>query len=85
MADVEGDFQGLSLKDAEEEEAVKLEEHDSSTGESLENCLVGTFLTSSVVNFLSMKATLVNVWHPIKGIAISGLSDGRFLYRLFHK
>ncbi|MBA0865448.1 hypothetical protein Goshw_012284 [Gossypium schwendimanii] len=52
MADVEGDFQGLSLEDAEEGEVVKLKELVSSTGESLENCLVGSFLTSSVVNFV---------------------------------
>ncbi|MBA0567249.1 hypothetical protein Golob_012000 [Gossypium lobatum] len=53
MADVEGDFQGLSLEDAEEEEVVRLKE------------LVST--------------TLAYVWHPIGGIMISDLSDGRFL------
>ncbi|MBA0739871.1 hypothetical protein Gogos_013100, partial [Gossypium gossypioides] len=79
MADVEGDFQRLSLEDAEEEEAVRLEEHVSSTGESLENYLVETFLTSSVVNFSSMKVTLANIWHPIGRITIFDLSDGRFL------
>ncbi|MBA0721942.1 hypothetical protein Golax_009437 [Gossypium laxum] len=53
MADVEGDFQGLSLEDAEEEKVVRLKE------------LVST--------------TLADVWHPIGGIMISDLSDGRFL------
>ncbi|KAG8478077.1 hypothetical protein CXB51_027372 [Gossypium anomalum] len=85
MADVEGNFQGQSLKDAEEKEAVKLKAAVSSTRESLENCLVGTFLTSSVINFSSMRATLANVWHPIGRIMISDLFDGRFLYRLFYK
>ncbi|MBA0617995.1 hypothetical protein Godav_027395 [Gossypium davidsonii] len=32
-----------------------------------------------------MRAILVNVWHPIGGIMIFDLSDGRFQYRLFHK
>ncbi|MBA0859177.1 hypothetical protein Goshw_004083 [Gossypium schwendimanii] len=85
MVDVEGDFQGQSLKDAEEEEAVKLEAPVSSTGELLENCFTGTFLTYSMINFSSMRAILVNVWHPIGGIMIFDLSNGRFLYRLFHK
>ncbi|TYI10014.1 hypothetical protein ES332_A09G111300v1 [Gossypium tomentosum] len=48
MADVKGDFQGLSLEDVEEEEVVKLEKPISSTGESLENYLVRTFLASNV-------------------------------------
>ncbi|MBA0590283.1 hypothetical protein Gorai_018996, partial [Gossypium raimondii] len=74
-----------SLKDAEEEEAVRLEALVFSTGELLENCLTGTFLTYSVINFPSMRAILVNVWHPIGGIMIFDLSDGRFQYRLFHK
>ncbi|PPD66869.1 hypothetical protein GOBAR_DD36249 [Gossypium barbadense] len=61
MADVEGNFQGQSLEDVEEKEAVKLKALVSRTGESLENCLVGTFLTSSVINFSSIRATLANV------------------------
>ncbi|PPS13575.1 hypothetical protein GOBAR_AA07006 [Gossypium barbadense] len=40
MADVEGNFQGQSLEDVEEKEAVKLKALVSRTGESLENCLV---------------------------------------------
>lgn len=51
----------------------------------MEICFVRTFLTLSVVNFMSMRATLVNVWHPIRGIMITDLSEGKFLYRLFHK
>lgn len=67
MTDVEGDFAGLSLEDVEEEEVVRLEASVSVGGESLVNYFVGMFLTSSVVNFLSMRATLANVWHPIAG------------------
>ncbi|PPD95608.1 hypothetical protein GOBAR_DD07362 [Gossypium barbadense] len=85
MVDVEGDFQGQSLEDAEEEEAVRLEASVFSTKESLETCLIGTFLTYNVINFPSMRATLVNVWHLIGGIMIFDLFDGRFLYKLFLK
>lgn len=32
-----------------------------------------------------MWATLANVWHPLGGISITDLSNGRFLFHLFHK
>ncbi|MBA0596787.1 hypothetical protein Gorai_013596 [Gossypium raimondii] len=81
MADVEGDFKGLSLEDAEEEEAVRLKEPVSGTGELLDNCLVGSFLTSSVVNFVYES----HFGECLASYTISDLSDRRFLYRLFHK
>ncbi|MBA0598487.1 hypothetical protein Gorai_008247, partial [Gossypium raimondii] len=54
-------------------------------GVSYEHCFVGSFLTSSVINFPSIKVTLANVWHPIGGISISDLNEGRYLFRLYHK
>ncbi|MBA0676461.1 hypothetical protein Goari_017937, partial [Gossypium aridum] len=53
-------------------------------GVSYENYFVGSFLTSSVIHFQSIRSTLVNVWHPIGGISISNLSEGRYLFRLYH-
>lgn len=73
---MEGDFASLSLEDAEEEEGVRLDAPVTMVGESLENYFVGKFLTSTVVNFLSMRATLGNIWHPIGGITITDLSEG---------
>ncbi|KAK8570944.1 hypothetical protein V6N13_094041 [Hibiscus sabdariffa] len=32
-----------------------------------------------------MRATLSNVWHPTKGISISDLGSGRFLFRLYYE
>ncbi|MBA0662923.1 hypothetical protein Goklo_006985 [Gossypium klotzschianum] len=52
---------------------------------SYEHCFVGSFLTSSGINFPSMKVTLANVWHPIGGISIFDLNEGRYLFRLYHK
>lgn len=49
------------------------------------NCFVGSFMTSSVVNFQSMRATVANVWHPVEGITIMDLLEGRFLFQLYHK
>ncbi|MBA0771799.1 hypothetical protein Gotri_007272 [Gossypium trilobum] len=84
MADVEGNFVDLSLED-DEEVVVQLASERLDLGASFENCFVGSFLTSSVVNFQSMRATLANVWHPIGGISISDLNKGIFLFRLYHK
>lgn len=77
MADVEGHLAGLLFEDAEE--CV------SWSNQPLVNCFVGTFLTSSVVNFQSMRATLVNVWHFIGGISITDIPEDRYLFRLYHK
>ncbi|MBA0804558.1 hypothetical protein Gohar_004137 [Gossypium harknessii] len=84
MADVEGNFADLSLED-DEEVVVQLASERLDLGASFENCFVGSFLTSSVVNFQSMRATLANIWHPIGGISISNLNKGIFLFRLYHK
>lgn len=49
-----------------------------------ENCLVGRFLTSSVVHFQAMRSTLANVWHPIGGVSIIDLENRRFLFRFYN-
>ncbi|KAH1055289.1 hypothetical protein J1N35_033354 [Gossypium stocksii] len=76
-----------SLSIEEEEEAVTiplgLEGPDGRV--SYEHCLVGSFLTSNVINFPSIKVTLANVWHPIGGVSIFELNEGRYLFRLYHK
>ncbi|KAG8474409.1 hypothetical protein CXB51_034093 [Gossypium anomalum] len=60
MADVERNFADLSLED-EEVVVVQLASERLDLGASFENCFVGSFLTSGVVNFQSMRATLENV------------------------
>ncbi|MBA0839203.1 hypothetical protein Goarm_004959, partial [Gossypium armourianum] len=49
------------------------------------NYYVGTFLTSSVVNFQVIKSTLVNVWRPIGGDSVSDLGHERFLFHFYFK
>ncbi|MBA0829689.1 hypothetical protein Goarm_014279, partial [Gossypium armourianum] len=51
---------------------------------SYEHYFVGTFLTSSIVNFQAMKSTLANVWHPIGGVSISDIGNERFLFRFYY-
>ncbi|XP_017647701.1 uncharacterized protein At4g02000-like [Gossypium arboreum] len=48
-------------------------------------CLVGCCLTDSVVHFPSLRNTLADLWHPIKGICISDLGGKRFLFQFFHE
>ncbi|GMI88724.1 hypothetical protein HRI_002541700 [Hibiscus trionum] len=83
MADVEKDLANLAIADAEED-ILQLGVPEAISNFSFKNCFVGSFLTSSVINFQSMRSTLANVWHPIGGISISELGDGRFLFRLYY-
>lgn len=53
--------------------------------QSYQFCLVGRCLTDSVVNFPSLRNTMVNLWHPIGGICITNLGDKRYLFQFFHE
>ena len=41
--------------------------------------LVGRFLTDRLIDFIAMKNTLMSVWEPNKGIAVTNLGEGRYL------
>ncbi|MBA0635913.1 hypothetical protein Godav_025325 [Gossypium davidsonii] len=62
MAVVEEILVDLSIGE-EEVVAIALGLGEPGGGVSYEYCFVGIFLTSNVINFPSMKATLANVWH----------------------
>ncbi|MBA0600113.1 hypothetical protein Gorai_006311, partial [Gossypium raimondii] len=56
----------LSLDGGEDEGwKVDLDRPKRLTGDDL--CMVGSFLTASVIQFQAMKTTLVNRWHPYGG------------------
>ncbi|KAA3466280.1 5'-nucleotidase surE [Gossypium australe] len=56
----------LSLEDGEEEAFfIPVEVEGQSSAYSF--CLVGCFLTASVVHFPAMRNTLANIWHPLEG------------------
>lgn len=40
-----------------------------------EFCMVGSFLTTSVIQFQAMNSTLTNLWHPHGGMTIFYLSE----------
>ncbi|MFQ6630912.1 hypothetical protein Gotur_008683 [Gossypium turneri] len=64
MAAVEEILAGLSIGE-EEVVAIPLGLGEPGGGVSYEYCFVGIFMTSNVINFPSMKATLANVWHLV--------------------
>ncbi|MBA0726294.1 hypothetical protein Golax_002132 [Gossypium laxum] len=71
---MEKDLKGLNVDDGEEEEAAVLLPIDTALQKATyEYCLVGCFLTSSVVHFSSMKTTMANLWHPLRGVQITDL------------
>lgn len=45
---------------------------------------MGTCLTDSYVHFPSLRNTLVDLWHPIGGIAIPDIGERRFLFKFFY-
>ncbi|KAE8683709.1 hypothetical protein F3Y22_tig00111191pilonHSYRG00123 [Hibiscus syriacus] len=69
----------------DEEEALIITQPDNSIPINFENCFVGRFLTSGLINFQAMRVMLANVWHPIDGISITELGEGRYQFRLYHE
>ncbi|PPS04328.1 hypothetical protein GOBAR_AA16339 [Gossypium barbadense] len=81
MAIVEETLADLSISE-EEEAALLLGSEGPEGGVFYGNYFVGSFLTSSVINFRSMRSTLANFWHLIGGISISNLNEGHYIFRL---
>lgn len=75
----------LCISDGKEEEVMQFGGLSGGTNRLYDCCLVGTFLTASVVQFQAMRNMLANLWHPIAGIEISNLGAKRFLFRFFHR
>ncbi|KAH1106132.1 hypothetical protein J1N35_009900 [Gossypium stocksii] len=79
---MEKEMANLNLSD-EEEEAFREEAVMVDT--SFQLCLVGRCLTDSVVHFPSLRNTLADLWHNIRGICISDLGEKRILFQFFHE
>lgn len=37
-----------------------------------------------MVHFLTLRSTLTDLWHPIRGIYITDIGDGRYLFKFFY-
>ncbi|PPS10808.1 hypothetical protein GOBAR_AA09834 [Gossypium barbadense] len=79
---MEEDLAKLNIIDEEEEAFI---EEASVVERSYQLCLVGRYLTDSVVHLPSMRNTMEDLWHPIGRICISDLRNKRFLFQFFHE
>ncbi|MBA0785241.1 hypothetical protein Gotri_026827 [Gossypium trilobum] len=84
MAFVDNDLANLSL-DEEEDEGFQFAVEEGPQQPLYDLCLVGCALTASVVNFLAMKNTMANLWHPLGGIQIFELGEKRYMFRFFYE
>lgn len=75
---MEDDLVNLNLKDEEE---VAFSEDPNTVDSQFQ--LVEPCLTGSVVHFPSLRNTMANLWHPIRGIAIFDLGERRYLFKCF--
>ncbi|MBA0817421.1 hypothetical protein Gohar_021930 [Gossypium harknessii] len=79
---VGADLANLNIMDEEEDPLVVIGD-DISADIEYGLCLVGRVLTDSIVNFPSLKNTLADLWHPLRGVSIMEIEDKRILFRYY--
>ncbi|PPR89691.1 hypothetical protein GOBAR_AA30989 [Gossypium barbadense] len=67
----------------EEEDPMVLLGDDIAIDNLYELCLVGRVLTDSVGNFPSLKNTLADLWHPLRGVTITEMEDKRIFFKFY--
>ncbi|MFQ6657652.1 hypothetical protein Gotur_027237, partial [Gossypium turneri] len=81
---MEEDTEDLQIED-NEKEAWSIHEDGDHVSQKYEFCLVGYFLTASVINFQAMRNTMANIWHFLGGVMISNLGEKWFLFKFYHE
>ncbi|MBA0570328.1 hypothetical protein Golob_004001 [Gossypium lobatum] len=81
---MEEELDNLCIID-EKEDPFQAQEDGSELEEGYKQCLVGSYLTASVVHFPLMRNIMSNLWHPVRGISIIDISDKRCLFRFFYE
>ncbi|MBA0800028.1 hypothetical protein Gohar_010497 [Gossypium harknessii] len=61
---------------------VVLEENNANE-QLYDLCLVGRVLMDSAVNFPSLKNTLADLWHPLRGVSITEMENKRILFQFY--
>ncbi|MBA0756367.1 hypothetical protein Gogos_022322 [Gossypium gossypioides] len=79
---VDAELTNLNIIDDEEDPMVVLGVNNDDE-KSYDLCLVGRVLTDSVVNFPSLRNTLADLWHPLRGVSITELENKRILFRFY--
>lgn len=79
---MEEDPANLSISE-EEEIPFRGQDNADAVEEDFWFWLVGKVFTNNVVNFPSLRNTLADLWHPLRGVTISDIGDKRILFRFF--
>ncbi|KAK5832175.1 hypothetical protein PVK06_015975 [Gossypium arboreum] len=81
---MEVDLENLKLED-EEEELIPCEKNLIEDENEHQLCLVGKASIDCVNHFPSLKRTLADLWHLLRGVIISYLEDKRYLFRFLYE
>ncbi|PPR88549.1 hypothetical protein GOBAR_AA32143 [Gossypium barbadense] len=79
---VDEGFANLNIMD-EEEDPMMVVGDDIAVDEKYGLCLVGRVLTDNIVNFLSLRNILANLWHPLIGVSIVEIEEKYILFRFY--
>jgi 14-3-3 protein epsilon len=77
-------LEDLSLHE-EEEEGFTFDIEEGESQVDFRWCLVGRFLSDRPIHVNSMKATMADVWRPVKGVKIKEAEKGLFLFQFSHE
>ncbi|MBA0728277.1 hypothetical protein Golax_001189 [Gossypium laxum] len=81
---MEAELANLNLKD-KDEESFQFDKDRDRTKEDYLFCLVRKALTDCVVHFPSLKITLADLWHPLRGVLITDIWEKRYLLCFFYE
>ncbi|GMI93514.1 hypothetical protein HRI_003020700 [Hibiscus trionum] len=81
---MESELAALSIEEGEEE-ILELPPEVQDVVDPYDLCLVGRFLTSSVIHFLAMRNTMADVCHPLGGISVTDIGEKRICFKFYHE
>ncbi|MBA0795758.1 hypothetical protein Gohar_006594, partial [Gossypium harknessii] len=80
---MENEMANLNL-DEGEEEAWIFKEETGLAKSTFEYCIMGCFLTASVVHFQAMRNTMANLRRPLGGVTILDLGEKIYLFKFYN-
>jgi 14-3-3 protein epsilon len=79
-------LEDLSLHEEDEDEGFVFDmEGEGEEQVDFRWCHVGRFLCDRTIHVNSMKATMADVWRPVKGVKIKEAKKGIFLFQFSHE
>ncbi|MBA0712746.1 hypothetical protein Golax_011824 [Gossypium laxum] len=81
---VDTELANLNIIYKEEDLMVVLEENNADE-QLYDLFLVGRVLMDNAVNFPSLKITLADLWHPLRGVSITEMENKRILFQFYNE